>query len=743
MRNVLLSISCAMVVSALAALPAPATVVTDAVVLRADSPEPAVFSRYLFSPDGRTFAAQGDRGSVFLWDVQTGAHKRTLWGHYGSGILYNTDTLAFSPDSKYLASSVMFDWFVRVWDVETGETKHKLPYHAFLSTADFSPDGTTIATGEDFRIRLWDAQTGNLKRIIGEPGYAVHSIDYSPDGKTLVTVRPNADVEVWDVDSGELIRTLDHSPQRAWFAAYSPDGNVIGTAADEGFRIWGAETGELKHIFQTNTEHVRVLAFSPDGQTLAGAADAIYLWDVETGNLQKSVPLEEHALRQNGISFSPDGRAIALDIRPFGNGIEIWDVETGQLQGRFTADFTRPIYSIAFAPDGQSLLAANGDELRRWDLQTAQVETVEFSIDSVYGIRTVEYSPDGTSFFAGGRSGAFLQRTETETTSEIGNTYGNGQIAASYSPGGQTIALAEDQEEWIQISEAETSWRYEYINLSENDDDPVRINDIAYAPGGQTIAVATRKRGVYLIDPTSEAVRNILNADGKEIHSLAYAPDGQTLAAGQADGTVQLWDIQTSELALEIQGSPPRVSSLVFSPDGGRLAGGNYRGEIRLWNPATGAQIAELRGHTDNVADLDYSADGALLASASYDGSIRIWNGNIGKTKPIQWADAKNDILPVQTALLPNFPNPFNPETWIPFDLAQASEVRLTIYDSAGRVVQTLDLGRMAAGAYRTRETAAKWDGRNRFGEPAASGIYFIRFETNGYSAMRRMIMLK
>ena len=78
------------------------------------------------------------------------------------------------------------------------------------------------------------------------------------------------------------------------------------------------------------------------------------------------------------------------------------------------------------------------------------------------------------------------------------------------------------------------------------------------------------------------------------------------------------------------------------------------------------------------------------------------------------------------SALLPNYPNPFNPETWIPFDLSEASRVKLTIYNSAGQTARVLELGQLPAGSYRSRAKAAHWDGRNNMGEPVASGIYYV-----------------
>ena len=100
-------------------------------------------------------------------------------------------------------------------------------------------------------------------------------------------------------------------------------------------------------------------------------------------------------------------------------------------------------------------------------------------------------------------------------------------------------------------------------------------------------------------------------------------------------------------------------------------------------------------------------------------------------------------VLPMETALLGNYPNPFNPETWIPYHLATDADVTLTIYDAKGGLVRQLDLGSQPAGYYTNRRRAAYWDGRNESGESVASGVYFYQFRAGAYSATKRMVIVK
>ncbi len=100
-------------------------------------------------------------------------------------------------------------------------------------------------------------------------------------------------------------------------------------------------------------------------------------------------------------------------------------------------------------------------------------------------------------------------------------------------------------------------------------------------------------------------------------------------------------------------------------------------------------------------------------------------------------------LQPVQTTLLANYPNPFNPETWIPYQLAESAAVRISIYDATGHLVQELDQGFQANGYYLGRDRAVHWDGKTNSGENVSSGTYFYRIQAGQHSQTRKMVILK
>ena len=125
------------------------------------------------------------------------------------------------------------------------------------------------------------------------------------------------------------------------------------------------------------------------------------------------------------------------------------------------------------------------------------------------------------------------------------------------------------------------------------------------------------------------------------------------------------------------------------------------------------------------------------LAQVADDGSA-VYREGIANLKRLLTAN-----VPQKTALLANYPNPFNPETWMPYQLAKPAEVSVSIYAADGKLIRTLALGHQAAGVYHNRSRAAYWDGKNAIGESVASGVFFYTLKAGDFTASRKMLILK
>ena len=123
--------------------------------------------------------------------------------------------------------------------------------------------------------------------------------------------------------------------------------------------------------------------------------------------------------------------------------------------------------------------------------------------------------------------------------------------------------------------------------------------------------------------------------------------------------------------------------------------------------------------------------------------ALAVGSGAAANAAPSAASTNSEPLLSSETTLLPNYPNPFNPETWIPYRLAEPADVSISIYAADGTLVRTLDLGHRSVGIYESRSRAAYWDGSNALGEPVASGVYFYTLTAAEFTATRKMLIMK
>ena len=197
---------------------------------------------------------------------------------------------------------------------------------------------------------------------------------------------------------------------------------------------------------------------------------------------------------------------------------------------------------------------------------------------------------------------------------------------------------------------------------------------------------------------------------------------------------VELW---------ELRDTPERLLTLEAS-DPARFSGGylfvNHENQLQVWDWRNQTQIQSQPipeyfavSHDSSVALTWQSETGGIFS-----GQISIWDmSSLFTPKPVLLGQVK------KTALLPNFPNPLNPETWMPYQLGEPTHVRIQIHDVSGRLVRTLDLGTKAAGNYLSRSQAAYWDGRNSAGESVSSGLYFYHLNAGEFTKTQRMLVQK
>ena len=664
-----------------------------------------------FSPDGATLASGGTDNTIRLWDVGAREHQTALSGHSGS-----VTTLMFSRNGAMLVSGSV-DKTIRLWNPATGRNLGTLEGHeSDVIVLAFSKDGAILASGDADRvIQLWEGTTG---QHLNTPSFGnevsgnrntVRSVAFSLDGVTLASgerifarnnQRSNSKDDVgltrlWNVHTGKPIDTLSTENISIFSVVFSPNGNTLvsggsivdwrwtGQICPAGHWCWGSGWGRGWQPYYTY--------------------NLLELWDAHTGEFLFT--FEGHTGNVSSVTFSPDGKILASGS--WDKTIRLWNPATGQHLATFNGHRNN-VNTVAFSPDGETLASGSDDDtIKLWN-------------------------PDG----------------EVRAT-----LYGHGNSVTS----------------------------------------------VAFSPDGKIFASGSLDNTIRLWNSTTGQHIATLEGHTRSVRSVAFSPDGGTLASGSDDRTIRLWNSATGEHLATLSGHMGYVHSVVFSPDETTLASGSDDSTILLWEiePAVSEDPLDVNGDgVVSILDLaavasNFGQTGQIPADVNGDGIVNVNDivlvagamqaaqaapsihpqvietltvSEIQKwltyAKQLQSTDARMQrgiaaleqlletlmqaaAIPVETALLPNYPNPFNPETWIPYQLAEEGGVTITLYAADGRLVRTLVLGYQPAGVYRSRTRAAYWDGRNEVGEPVASGIYFYMLTAGEFTATRKMLIRK
>lgn len=733
----------------------------------------------VYSPDGQTLAS-GSYREIRLWNPSTQEHK-TTFAHQG------TNSLAYSPDGRTLAVA---RWRgVDLLDAQTGERKLSLSGHTdSVRSLAFSPDGKKLASAsewsEDTAVRLWNARTGQLLRTLTGYDYGIHALVFSPDGNTLVGGAQDGTLRVWDPNTGQNTRTLR---ERSESVAYSPDGRKIAIAQGSNILLLNPNTGVLQQKFSGHTNGSGSLVFSSDNNTLVSSSwdGTIRFWNVGTSSLRLTI---EGHFNFRGIALSPNSNLIATANE---RNVFLWNAWNGRFNKVFTGE--RRIRDLIYSPDGQTLALATDDrQVQLLNARTGQVKrTLSWEGNSA---ELIAFSPNSNTLASGSWDGTIrvwnanngkLQRTLT------GHTEGISSLV--FSPDNNTLASA-SWDRTIRVWNPQTGQPQRTLEGHRNG-----IWALAFSPNGNTL-VSGAYNEIRFWNPQTGQLQNSLEDVRGE--ALVFSRDGNTLATGRGRA-IHLRNARTGEFQQTIP-TPSDVSWLAFTPDNKTLISGSRDSTILLWNmnalPEAIPEDVNLDGIVD-VEDLitvaryfgqsvpddmqlnpDLNGDGvvnrqdvlrimtALEAAAGappvssqtpmmltaerlqhyIDTAKQLGNPDEGFQRGIEvleelLATLRTDITatPAKTTLLPNYPNPFNPETWIPYELATPADVKITIYDTTGSVVRTLVLGHQPEGHYTDHDRAAYWDGRNALGERVASGVYFYQLHADTVSLMRKMVILK
>jgi WD40 repeat protein len=369
-----------------------------------------------YSPDGKLLASGGADGFLRLLNINTGKGKFALKGHGGSDIT----SLSFAAGGKVLASGGG-DGTIHIWDT-TGATlrpRTVLEGHATRVTGiAFGPDGKALASGSyDWTVRLWELAGTKVARKPVMKGHlsAVYALAFSPEGKSLASGGADTTARIWDVTLPEprSRNVIKGDAFQIYSMAYTPDNKLALVGNNVLFRTWEPVTGKPARKFEGHAGAISSIALSGDGRHAVTACSdkTARVWDMRTGNdLRKPMG---HEVAPSSAAISPDGTRglsagggylldekgrlvikdgayVYTDCR-----VRYWDISTGDEIHNFS-NYTKPVYTVAFAPDGKSAASGGADgTIRLLSFTGARPEETKSLQDRGGVVFWLTYSPDG------------------------------------------------------------------------------------------------------------------------------------------------------------------------------------------------------------------------------------------------------------------------------------------------------------------------------------------------------------
>ena len=540
-----------------------------------------------------------------------------------------------------------------------------------------------LASGSnDNTIRLWDTVTGVHKQTLTGHTSGVYSVAFSPDGRTLASGSNDNTIRLWQFTDIRVSITPSSVESPAIGELLTINVGIVEGENVGGYQVTvGFDTTALRYVDSANGDYL--------------PASAFFVPPIVDRN---SVQLGATALA--GVS-NGDGTLATVTF-------EVLDVKESTLALReviITDSAGVPLPSLAESGRVvEPALSRSSATIRITPspvVSPAVGERLVFNVGIVGGQNvvgyhlTVQFDETALRYITSSSRSSYLNASLSASHNRNRITLSSNSRSGA-SRGDGTLATVTFEVRAVEPTEGPT------VNTSTVSISEViltRSDGLGYIPTFESARVQVEVASPLVGDVNGDGVVNILDL---VLVGSRFGQSGGGSADVNEDGVVNIVDLVKVAAALGNAAAAPSAHPQTFT----MLTAADVQGWlIQAWGLAL----------TDATSQRGLLFLENLLAA----------------------------LTPQETALLPNYPNPFNPETWIPYHLSHAADVQITIYDSKGVMVRQFELGHQPAGYYTDRSKAAYWDGCNESGESVASGVYFYQLRAGAYTALRRMVILK
>ena len=728
------------------------------------------------------------------------AQEHTIFRHGGS-----IQTVAYSPGNPSLFASAGTNGEIKLWDLQndrvTTFSGHANPVNALT----FSPNGRWLVSGsDDYTCKVWDVsqriEIRSLQHISDWTRSQIKAVAFSPDGRHLATA--GVHVKLWDTLGWSEITTLRHD-EWLWAVAFSSDGTLLATGDHRGqINVWDLQNQHAVTQLHVGSNPVYTVQFSPNDQILAGAGyeGKVKLWTVRNwkpyGTLTSNSTISD-------ISFSPDNSMLTGTGY---ESVNLWEVDGGEKSATLTGH-RGWVKAVVFSPDGRTVMSGGEDDtLRLWDVTpyrsiTPDMVRILYFLPRDRSIQPGIWTKVNTllrnvqRFYANQMEiNGFGRKTFTFETDESGEMLVyriDGQFRDRYYHTNTAYKIH------TEISSQFDMGRHVYLIVADISSESIGGKNKCGIGGGVWYKNESliRGKGGYAVIPASGpcfngaygvivAAHELGHTFGLEhdfrndayVMSYGVAPDRLSKCAASWLDTHRFFN--TDQTAFNEPTSIQMLTSSAYLRNARNFtlqfevsdADGIHQAQLLVpvtpLDPAPGVKLHSCKDLHTHRSTLEFRVP-TLTARQINNVVLQVIDvyGNITRQDytlkanaallPQNHVDANRDgiaapeqllatlAIPTETRIFANYPNPFNPETWIPYQLSDPAEVTLHISSVDGILVRTLALGHQAAGTYHSKSRAAYWDGRNEHGERVASGVYFYTLSAGNFTATQKMFIRK
>ena len=584
------------------------------------------------SPDGK-YILTGGKGRAFnLWNRE-GQIIRRVAGHLGS-----INTIAFSPDGQKILTGTS-DATSKLWNLNGDSLRtFRDPdvtnrFHIF--DLAFSPTGDTILTVGGSRALLWNLQGEVIKELKDEGMRNIKAAAFSPNGRHVLLgsnspprIRDpegnlhgpkGSRVRLWDLKTGGEPKRFSNHEAIVHSVAFSPDGKTFLSASEDKQVLVRTLAGEILHQRKWEKwDRLYAACFSPDGKQVLLSGRGVERWDLASNGV-RSYSAHDELPHVYAVAFSPDGQQILAGCHH--NTAHLWDLDGTIVQ---TFQGSSAAFSEAqFSPDGTSILSGSS-QAYLWNLEDRRVDVLS---GHEAAITAVAYSADGQTLLTSSKDHT-ARSWDSEGTAlttfagdlpitSIGISQNGQSILTSYEDGSAAL--------WNR-----NGIKNQNIRLKNSRHPKNQIRTVALSPNGQHFFLGGEAfRSARLYDSTGKEIVEIPIKGDLYYTSLAFSPDGTTFAIAAPNGRVSIRNLKGEEVQSFSIPAPVSITTLTYAPDGQQIILGSWNGRIFLYDvegKRTRKGRLSFKGHNEIVRSVDISPDGKYLLSSSNDHTLKLWS---------------------------------------------------------------------------------------------------------------------